>query len=132
MLKEDGTSDCYFISGDSSTGTFVQGPFPCNFYSGNSVALNSTVEMSVTRTGSNINFDGNLNPELNLTEEATYVFDVSDSSMLGTSLAFRDLSGNKVTTGFSISGTPGTILAEVIFTVRSHQEHWSTMMNPEQ
>ena len=117
LIKEDGTSDCYFIAGDASTGTFVQGPFPCNFYSGNAVGISSTIEMTVTRSGSNINFDGNVSPELNLTEEVTYVFDVSDSSMSGTKLAFRDLSGNKITSGFSVSGVPGTVLAEVIFTV---------------
>ena len=117
VLKTEEQNNCFFVVGDTSGGTFVQGPFPCNFYSGGSTGVSSTVEMTVTQSGGLFVFDGNSEPSLNLTEGVTYVFDVSDPSMSGIDLSFKDSGGTKVSSGFTKSGSAGSLLAEVIFKI---------------
>ena len=49
----------------------------------------------------------------------TYIFDVSDSSVAGHPLAFKDGSGNSWTTGVTTTGTAGQAGAKVTFEVPS-------------
>lgn len=121
--------DCFFVLSDAATGTFVEGPFPCNFYSNSSgiaISVNNIIYISVSVDGSEFVFDGIKGTSLNLYEGKTYIFDVSDSSLGGAnpiSLAFRDLvTSAQITSGFVQNGTPGTAGAEVVFTVPDNSD----------
>lgn len=63
--------------------------------------------------------DGTNNPALTLTRGHTYVFDVSDSSVTGHDLQFKEqgATGATYTTGVTVSGTAGTAGATVTFVV---------------
>jgi hypothetical protein len=57
------------------------------------------VNFTVTVAGGVFVIDGASNPTLTFDRGNTYVFDVSDSSVSGHPLAFKDGSGNSYTTG---------------------------------
>lgn len=123
------TKDCYFIVGDTKTGTFVQGPFPCNFYLGTTNNLGKTIEFLVTKqttsSGDRFYLNGVESPDILLEEGATYVFDMSDSSLTGNKLEFSKTSdgthggGVEYTDGITKTGTPGSAGASVKFTIPS-------------
>lgn len=63
--------------------------------------------------------DGNNNPAIGMFRGNKYIFDLSDSSVSGHPLAFKDGSGNSWTSGVTTTGTPGTSGAKVEFEVPS-------------
>jgi len=68
--------------------------------------------------GSNVFvIDGVNNPVLTLKQGGVYVFDVSDSSLSGHPLAFKDSNENVLTTTVSVTGVAGTAGAKVHFNV---------------
>ncbi len=80
-------------------------------------ALSSSVNFTVTVAGGVFVIDGASNPTLTFDRGNTYVFDVSDSSVSGHPLAFKDGSGNSYTTGVTSSGTAGSASATVTIVV---------------
>ena len=56
-------------------------------------------------------------PALSFTRGNTYTFDLSDSSVSGHPLAFKDALGNAFTNGVTTTGTPGTSGAKVVIEV---------------
>ena len=56
-------------------------------------------------------------PTLTFNRGNTYTFDLSDSSVTGHPLAFKDVLGNSFTTGVTTTGTPGTSGAKVVIEV---------------
>ena len=69
--------------------------------------------------GNKFYIDGVSNPTLSLVRGQKYVFDVSNSSVSGHPLAFKDGSGNSYTTGVTVSGTAGQSGATVTILVSS-------------
>ena len=83
-------------------------------------ALSSSVNFTVTVAGGVFVIDGASNPTLTFDRGNTYVFDVSDSSVSGHPLAFKDGSGNSYTTGVTSSGTAGSSGATVTIVVAAN------------
>ena len=73
----------------------------------------------VTVAGGVFVLDGTNNPAIEMFRGNTYIFDVSDSSVAGHPLAFKDGSGNSWTTGVTTTGTAGQAGAKVTFEVPS-------------
>ena len=69
--------------------------------------------------GNKFYIDGVSNPTLSLVRGQKYVFDVSNSSVSGHPLAFKDGSGNSYTTGVTVSGIAGQSGATVTILVSS-------------
>lgn len=88
--------------------------------------LGSIQPVNFTVTVANVNgsnvfvIDGVNNPALTLEQGGIYVFDVSDSSLSGHPLAFKDGSGNAYETGVSSTGTAGNAGAKVHFNVATN------------
>jgi len=88
--------------------------------------LGSIQPVNFTVTVANVNgsnvfvIDGVNNPALTLEQGGIYVFDVSDSSLSGHPLAFKNGSGNAYETGVSSTGTAGTAGAKVHFNVATN------------
>ena len=80
---------------------------------------NYTVTVANNGSGNKYYIDGVEAAALTLTQELTYVFDVSDSSNSGHPFRFKDASGNTLTAGITISGTAGQAGAKVTYTVPS-------------
>ena len=74
---------------------------------------------TVTVAGGVFVLDGTNNPAIEMFRGNTYIFDVSDSSVTGHPLAFKDGSGNSWTTGVTTTGTAGQAGAKVTFEVPS-------------
>ena len=70
-------------------------------------------------TGNVFYINGSSNPPLTLVRGITYTFDVSDSSVSGHPLAFKDSGGNAFTTGVTTNGTAGSAGATVVIAVPS-------------
>ena len=70
-------------------------------------------------TGNVFYLNGIANPPLTLVKGFTYTFDVSDSSVSGHPLAFKDSGGNAFTTGVTVNGTAGSAGANVVIAVPS-------------
>ena len=70
-------------------------------------------------TGNVFYINGSSNPPLTLVQGITYTFDVSDSSVSGHPLAFKDSGGNAFTTGVTVTGTAGQSGATVTLVVPS-------------
>ena len=68
-------------------------------------------------TGNIFYLNGVANPPLTLVQGHTYTFDVSDSSLSGHPLAFKDSGGNSFTTGVTVNGTAGNSGASVVIAV---------------
>jgi len=89
-----------------------------------SVGPHATVTFTVTvansGSGNKFYIDGAEAPTLNLVRNTTYVFDVSDNSVSGHPLAFKDGGGNSYTTGVTTTGTAGNSGAKVTFVVPSN------------
>ncbi len=83
-------------------------------------ALSLQTTFVVTVAGGVFVIDGTNNPTLTLDRGATYVFDVSDSTVAGHPLAFKDGSGNSYTTGVTTSGTAGSANATVTIVVAAN------------
>lgn len=83
-------------------------------------ALSSSVNFTVTVSGGVFVIDGASNPTLTFDRGNTYVFDVSNSSVSGHPLAFKDGSGNSYTTGVTSSGTAGSSGATVTIVVAAN------------
>ena len=83
-------------------------------------ALSLQTTFVVTVAGGVFVIDGNNNPTLTLDRGATYIFDVSDSTVAGHPLAFKDGSGNSYTTGVTTSGTAGSANATVTIVVAAN------------
>lgn len=83
-------------------------------------ALSLQTTFIVTVAGGVFVIDGTSNPTLTLDRGATYIFDVSDSSVSGHPLAFKDGSGNSYTTGVTTSGTAGSANATVTIVVAAN------------
>lgn len=86
-----------------------------------SVATSSAVTIPVTVasvSGSNVFvLGGENNPVLSLTRGITYTFDVSDNTVSGHPLAFKDSSDNSYTTGVTTTGSAGNSGATVAIVV---------------
>jgi len=84
----------------------------------NSVAttIAGTQTFAVTVAGGKFVIDGDNNPTLSLVRGFTYTFDVSNSSVAGHPLAFKNGSSS-YTTGVTSSGTAGQAGAKVTFAV---------------
>lgn len=79
-----------------------------------------TFAVTVVNSGGNkFAIDGATNPTLTLIRGFTYTFDLSDSSLSGHPLAFKNGSSS-YTTGVTTTGTPGTSGAKVVFAVPSN------------
>jgi len=70
-------------------------------------------------TGNVFYINGSSNPALTLVQGITYTFDVSDSSVSGHPLAFKDSGGSAFTTGVTTNGTAGSAGATVVIVVPS-------------
>tara|TARA_R100000734_G_scaffold11339_1_gene8514 strand:- start:3620 stop:5812 length:2193 start_codon:yes stop_codon:yes gene_type:complete len=79
-----------------------------------------TVTVANPGTGNVFVLDGVNNPAIEMFRGNTYIFDVSDSSVAGHPLAFKDGSGNSWTTGVTTTGTAGQAGAKVTFEVPSN------------
>ena len=82
-------------------------------------ALSLQTTFVVTVAGGVFVIDGTNNPTL-LDRGATYIFDVSDSSVSGHPLEFKDGSVNSYTTGVTTSGAAGTSGATVTMVVAAN------------
>ena len=77
-----------------------------------------TLAVTVVSSGGNkFAINGVVAPALTLVEGVTYTFDVSDSSVSGHPLAFKDSGGNAFTTGVTTNGTAGSAGATVVIVV---------------
>ena len=68
-------------------------------------------------TGNIFYLNGIANPPITLVKGFTYTFDVSNSSVSGHPLAFKDSGGNAYTTGVTVNGTAGQAGANVVIAV---------------
>jgi len=68
-------------------------------------------------TGNIFYLNGIANPPITLVKGFTYTFDVSNSSLSGHPLAFKDSGGNAYTTGVTVNGTAGQAGANVVIAV---------------
>ena len=84
-------------------------------------SLEKTYVVTVANVGGTNVFvlDSVNNPAIEMFRGNKYIFNVSDSSVSGHPLAFKDGSGNSFTTGVTTSGTAGTSGATVTFEVPS-------------
>ena len=82
-----------------------------------STTHNYTVTVYNSGSGNKYYIDGVEAAALTLTQELTYIFDVSDSSNSGHPFRFKDSAGNSITAGITISGTAGQAGATVTYTV---------------
>ena len=80
--------------------------------------VNYTVTVA-DNNGNKFYIDGVSNPTLELTRGTTYVFDLSDSSVSGHPLAFRESDDTSYTTGVTSTGTAGSSGAKVTIVVAS-------------
>ena len=62
-------------------------------------------------------FNGVTAPAITLVKGFTYTFDVSDNTVSGHPLAFKDSGGNAYTTGVTVNGSAGTSGANVVIVV---------------
>lgn len=77
-----------------------------------------TLAVTVVNSGGNkFAINGVVAPALTLVQGVTYTFDVSDSSVSGHPLAFKDSGGNAFTTGVTTNGTAGSAGATVVIVV---------------
>ena len=97
-----------------------------NSVAGNAANINSvaniiggTQTFVVTVAGGVFVIDGVNNPALTLIKGFTYTFDVSDNSVSGHPLAFKDSGGNAFTNGVTVNGSAGTAGATVVIAVPS-------------
>ena len=88
----------------------------------NAIGAATTYAVTVAQSGGvNVFYiDGAANPTLTLDRGNTYIFDLSDSSVSGHPLAFKDSSGNSYTTGVTVTGTAGQAGAKVTIDVASN------------
>ena len=98
--------------GSGSSGTF-------NVTRGAGISQTTSYAVTVVNVGGVNVFalDGIATPTLSLVEGTTYTFDVSDSSVAGHPLAFKDSGGNAYTTGVTTTGTAGSSGASVTIAV---------------
>ena len=92
---------------------------------GNTInTMAGTTEFAVTvandGSGNKYVIDGIYAPTLSLVRGKKYTFDLSDSSLSGHPLRFKDGSGSSYSSGVVVTGTPGTSGAKVEFTVPSN------------
>ena len=81
-------------------------------------SVTQTLAVTVVNSGGNkFAIDGVVAPALTLVKGVTYTFDVSDSSVSGHPLAFKDSGGNAFTTGVTTNGTAGSAGATVVIVV---------------
>ena len=94
--------------------------------SGDITSLANSLEKTFVVTVANVGginifrLDGNNNPAIEMVRGNEYMFDVSDSSVSGHPLAFKDGSGNAWTSGVTVTGTAGNSGATVKFEVPSN------------
>ena len=80
----------------------------------------TNIAVTVVNSGGNkFTINGVTAPALTLVQGHTYTFDVSDSSVSGHPLAFKDSGGNAFTTGVTTNGTAGSAGATVVIAVPS-------------
>ena len=98
--------------GSGSSGTF-------NVTRGAGISQTTNYAVTVVNVGGVNVFalDGVATPTLSLVEGTTYTFDVSDSTVAGHPLAFKDSGGSAYTTGVTTTGTAGTSGATVTIAV---------------
>lgn len=98
--------------GSGSSGTF-------NVTRGEGISQTTSYAVTVVNVGGVNVFalNGVATPTLSLVQGTTYTFDVSDSSVAGHPLAFKDSGGNAYTTGVTTTGTAGTSGASVTIAV---------------
>ena len=93
---------------------------------GDVTSLANSLEKTFVVTVANVGLvnvfvlDGNNNPTIEIIRGNEYIFDVSDSSVSGHPLAFKDGSGNSWTSGVTVTGTAGNSGATVKFEVPSN------------
>ena len=83
----------------------------------NNITVNYTVTVVDDGGQDKFAIDGSTAPTLALLKGYTYIFDVSDSTVSGHPLGFKDSDGNAFTTGVTTSGTAGTAGATVTIAV---------------
>ena len=125
------SSDITTTSTNNANITTVAGDIAnINSVAGNASNINSVANIiSGTQTftvtvavsgGINVFYiDGVANPTLTLIKGFTYTFDVSDGTVSGHPLAFKDSGGNSFTTGVTVNGAAGTSGATVVINVPS-------------
>ena len=79
----------------------------------------TSITVTVVNDGGTNKFaiNGATAPALTLVQGHTYTFDVSDSSVSGHPLAFKDSGGNAFTTGVTTNGMTGSAGATVVIVV---------------
>ena len=81
-------------------------------------AVADNITVTVVNDGVNkFAFNGITAPAITLVQGFTYTFDVSDSSVSGHPLAFKDSGGSAFTTGVTVNGTAGSAGANVVIVV---------------
>ena len=92
---------------------------------GDITSLANSLEKTYVVTVANVGgvnvfvLDGNNNPTIEVIRGNKYIFDVSDNSVSGHPLRFKDGSGNSWTDGVTVTGTAGQSGAKVTFQVPS-------------
>ena len=102
---------------DSAVTTTAQSVAILNSLNAMFTAAENIAVTVVNDGGNKFAFNGVTAPAITLVKGFTYTFDVSDSSVSGHPLAFKDSGGNAYTTGVTTNGTAGSSGANVVIAV---------------
>jgi len=102
---------------DSAVTTTAQSVAILNSLNAMFTAAENIAVTVVSSGGNKFAFNAVTAPAITLVKGFTYTFDVSDSSVSGHPLAFKDAGGNSYTTGVTVNGTAGTAGANVVIVV---------------
>ena len=102
---------------DSAVTTTAQSVAILNSLNAMFTAAENIAVTVVNDGGNKFAFNGVTAPAITLVKGFTYTFDVSDSSVSGHPLAFKDSGGNAYTTGVTVNGTAGSSGANVVIAV---------------
>ena len=104
---------------DSAVTTTAQSVAILNSLNAMFTAAENIAVTVVNDGGNKFAFNGVTAPAITLVKGFTYTFDVSDSSVSGHPLAFKDSGGSAFTTGVTTNGTAGSAGANVVLAVPS-------------
>ena len=102
---------------DSAVTTTAQSVAILNSLNAMFTAAENIAVTVVNDGGNKFAFNGVTAPAITLVKGFTYTFDVSDSSVSGHPLAFKDSGGSAYTTGVTTNGTAGSSGANVVIAV---------------
>ena len=112
------SSDITTVAGiDSAVTTTSQSVAILNSLNAMFTAAENIAVTVVNDGGNKFAFNGVTAPAITLVKGFTYTFDVSDSSVSGHPLAFKDSGGSAYTTGVTTNGTAGSSGANVVIAV---------------